>query len=108
MAGIPVFSDFKIRQAGLPFAALGAEAFDVGLAKVFLGPVGGADDVVGEETRVICRRERLVGDERERVISRGPLAAALLVAQAMNGSRAGIKRDHVVGGLDVLPGGVRR
>ena len=90
------FGDFALSQRRHPNFADGAKAFDVGLAEVFLRPVGGADDVVGEEARVVSGRECLVGEECERAIRSRPLAAGLFVADAMNGSGAGIKREDKV------------
>src|SRR5579862_2634107 len=91
-----VLGNFKIRDRGLPFAAFGAEAFDVGLAEIFFRPVGSADDVVGEEARVVSGRECLVRDECERVVRSRPFAAGLFVAEALNGSGAGIKGEDEV------------
>ena len=94
VVALRVFGNFQIRERRLPFAALGTEAFDVGLAKVLLRPVGGADDVVREKAGVVGRRERLVGEERERVIGGGPLSTSLFVAQAVDGSGPRIKCER--------------
>src|SRR5262249_36154897 len=94
-------------KSGLPFAALGSKTFDVRFAEILLGPVGGALDVVAEETRIVRRRESLVGKQRKLVVGGSPLVAALLAMQALNSSPPCIELQHEVGGLDCLINWVR-
>ena len=91
--------DLHVGVAGEPGAAGGAEAFNVGLAEVLEGPIGGGGEVGANEALVVFVGERLVGDQGDGVFGGGPFAACGLVAQAGDGARLRIEGQQVKCGV---------
>ena len=85
-----------ICQRRSPHAALRAKILDLGLAEIHHRPPGFDDDVVGTITIVIRLRQRLVSEQRQRVLRRGPFAPRAFCAQFLDCAGLGIKCDHPV------------
>src|SRR5579872_2968248 len=95
IAGVPALDKRR-----LPGLASRPEPLDIGLAEIFRRPIGFTLQIGFEEPVVVVLRKRLIREQRQRMVSRRPIAPGPLVAQAADRAGLGIERDREMPGLD--------